>query len=359
MKKIIRILLLIGISILILASQSFGQSVYKGMFYNKSIGGLGYGQDTLIGYVFTNNNTLGEAGYLAISYQDTAWFKVDPDGNLVLKDGVSGDFKLSELITVLDTINFYNYTDELFIDSMAYVRATFVDSMQYIRSMINDSTQYVRDNFLLQNDTVHIYNYTDQLFIDSMQWVRDQNYVDSAQLVTSRWTFQNSIEISDTLDIATIEADTIRVDFMEYVPPHAYLAFSDSAVTLDITEDVWTQITNDWTSLFSVYDSDMITSENDEVTVIYPGSYLHNVSISFSGTNNETWGIALFKNGNKESSKMQRYTSTNDTGNVGFSCYSEAILNDSYQIRIVNNTDSDNCVIKSGSWVILQVYHSP
>lgn len=158
---------------------------------------------------------------------------------------------------------------------------------------------------------------------------------------------------TNTTNIAINAAD---IDTLEAVP-HGELAFSDSALVIDVTQGVFSKITNGNNDLFSVTDASNVTIAGDTLTIIYPGDYIVAASISFSGSAADVWEFALFKNGVLASPKIERSTSQTDIGNVSFPFYVESLVaGDDLSLRITNTASNDDPTMVSASWVTWRLH---
>jgi hypothetical protein len=200
-------------------------------------------------------------------------------------------------------------------------------------------------------------------------------FMANAQLVDlSKWHDDNtlliktdenftSVESTGTTNTATgvtnaaaIAVNAADIDTLE-APPHGELSFSDSASVIDVSQGVFSKITNGNNDLFSTTDAADVTIAGDTLTIIYPGDYIITASISFSGSVGDTWEFALFENGVLASPKMERSTSQTDIGNVSLPFYVEGLVaGDDLSLRITNTASSDDPTMVSGSWVIWRLH---
>jgi len=131
--------------------------------------------------------------------------------------------------------------------------------------------------------------------------------------------------------------------------PHAVLSFHDSLSVISVNQDTWTHITNAGGNLFTVYNSGF-TIAGDSITVIYPGDYLLQMSMAFSGKNGEVWHLGVAKNGVIQDYEGRRYTSNNDTGNMSFIAYFDDLVpGDDIKLMIYNDTDGDDPTVKTAT----------
>ena len=172
--------------------------------------------------------------------------------------------------------------------------------------------------------------------------------------VTGLWTFDNIV-------VDSIDADTISVDYIEvntmfnWNPPHAHLAFHDSAETLTMTSGVWSQVTNTEHTLFIEEELVNMTFAGDSLTIDagYGGDYVVNLGLSFAGTASDDWEICLFKNNAILGVIMEVETGGTNNTYVGLPTYLDAVVpGDDIKFMIRNTASDDDAVILACSWII-------
>jgi len=147
-----------------------------------------------------------------------------------------------------------------------------------------------------------------------------------------------------------------------YPADHVSMGFTDSAVTLSITEDEWTQITNVYDSLFVMdHIEGMEYVLGDTLKIVTPGSYLICGNIGFKGSNNELWKMAVFRTrdgvATMQGFPSLRYTSVANVVIVPFTCMLvDCLANDLITLEIMNTTDNDDCEL-NGCTFIVKYFH--
>ena len=171
---------------------------------------------------------------------------------------------------------------------------------------------------------------------------------------TGDWTLDNVV--IDSLDADTISADYIKVNTMfDWNPPHAHLAFNDSAITLDMTQSEWSQVTNTTNTLFTENELVNMTFAGDSLTIDagYGGDYIVNLGLSFAGTASDDYEICLFKNNAILGVIMEVETTGTNNTYVGLPTYIDgAVAGDDLKLMIRNTASADDAVILACSWVI-------
>jgi len=137
-----------------------------------------------------------------------------------------------------------------------------------------------------------------------------------------------------------------------YNTPVVGVYFSDSAVTIALTEDEWATVTNAAYNLWTGQASGMsvTVASGDSITVSEPGDYLANISLSFSAEVTDTIEMAIVKNGTATAPRVS--LTQLDTGLVSFSL--SAMLfgmttGDDVTLKVRNISDGDDVIVRHGS----------
>jgi len=150
-----------------------------------------------------------------------------------------------------------------------------------------------------------------------------------------------------------LNGDLEVTGLIKNTPPHASMTFDDESETLSMDQNVWEKITNATDDIFDVNDASGITQAGDSLTIITPGDYMINASISFSGTTNaDVYEFAVFKNEVLASPKIERTTTSTDIGNVSLPIYlSGLVAGDDISLRIRNTANDFDATLIACSWV--------
>lgn len=132
--------------------------------------------------------------------------------------------------------------------------------------------------------------------------------------------------------------------------PHIAL-YRNTDLTISAVQNAWYKLTG-----MTAKDDDFVTYQGDSVRLDHAGSYLVNMTISFSGLNNEVWELGLFKNSVLEEPSQLRYTGTTDVGNMSAPVYVYSDGNDWISFKIRNTTDGDDPTIKRISIVFTPMH---
>lgn len=139
---------------------------------------------------------------------------------------------------------------------------------------------------------------------------------------------------------------------ISYELAHAEAAFEDSNITISVTQNVYTKITNATNTLFSLGDADYITVDGDSATIIRPGDYWSMLSFEIDGSTNDRFKVAYFKNGTKVFGMAQKFAAV-DAKIISFQYYFEnMVAGDDISIRITNLANNNDPVVNSGSLYI-------
>jgi hypothetical protein len=196
---------------------------------------------------------------------------------------------------------------------------------------------------------------------NDMEYIIDGNhdhvwYTDVTDTHFFVWTEKMRLSAGGKLTVDTIHTDSIKTRVLDYNPPHGVMVFSDSTVTPDLTQNIWMPITNDQDSLYAKLEATNITLDGDSITAIIPGSYIMSVTLSFSGSINDVYHMAIFKNNAITRFESHRKTSNSDTGFFGVDGYLELEAGDDISIRIRNTANSNDPTFIS-SQVIIYMLH--
>lgn len=160
-----------------------------------------------------------------------------------------------------------------------------------------------------------------------------------------------------TTVFTTIDVDSAVIASLDYDPPHGALNFSDSATVVALTQNTWAKLTGPGGDLFIVRDQDDMTIAGDSITIEVPGDYLLWVGVSFNGTQNAVFHIAVYKNGVATDWEMHRKTSAADTGNMGMPTYIQNLVaGDDLSLWIENTGNDGDATMVSGQVVITMLH---
>ena len=233
-------------------------------------------------------------------------------------------------------------------DSTAANRANIVISATDIATNVSGIAVNVADIDTLESQidsSLVVFDYRDSTILNLNYLVSDSI---NSPLIRSVNVYVDS----------TIVADSISTRVLNYNPPHGVMAFADSALTLDLTQNIWSKITNDQDSLFAILDAVGITVDGDSMTIITPGDYLMLVNASFDGNANDRYHMAIYVNSVITRFESHRKTSNNDTGYFGIFGYLDDLkAGDNVCIKIQNTVNNNDPTFVS-SQVILDLIRS-
>jgi hypothetical protein len=165
--------------------------------------------------------------------------------------------------------------------------------------------------------------------------------------------FSNTSEI----DIKTnVECDTLRPEFIEFIPPHTFLKFSDSTVSMSLTQNVFSQVTNSNDSIYRVIESTGFNIDADTVQCSVKGHYNIDYQLSFSGSTNDNYIIKLMGDINGNIMKLgQGEVSTsfsNQNCSLTLPCYVLLDNPGTFKVwaEIQTTTSSHSITLKDSNW---------
>jgi len=155
-----------------------------------------------------------------------------------------------------------------------------------------------------------------------------------------------------------LNGDLEVTGLIKNTPPHAAMSFEDETEALSMDQNVWEKLTNATDDLFATIDNEGFTQAGDSITIVTPGSYMINASVSFSGTtNSDVYEFAVFKNEVLASPKIERTTTSTDIGNVSLPIYLDGLVaDDDISLRIRNTSNNFDATLVSCSWITWLLY---
>jgi len=243
----------------------------------------------------------------------------------------------------------------------AQTPAPLVDLSKYhddnrIKEMIdNNFTNITQGGYelpYLLADSIH----TRELVADSINALKSDIAVSEITFLTSD-TINVRAVAADSIDVTQINIDSATIVHLNYAPPHASMAFADSAEIIACTEDLWSKVTGNAGALFVTIDQDDITVARDSITIEVDGDYMLVWNMSFRGTASDIWYARIRKNNVASAFQMQRRTANADTGNMGLNAYFDNMaVGDDLSFYIMNTADNDDMTLQA-SQVIIWMLH--
>lgn len=156
---------------------------------------------------------------------------------------------------------------------------------------------------------------------------------------------------------SVVTLDSINTRVLDYNPPHGIMVFSDSAVVLDLTQNIWAKVTNDYDSLYAIIEADGILVDGDSMTIVTPGDYLMLVTMSFDGNTQDNYHMAIYVNSVITRFESHRKTSNNDTGYFGINGYLDNLAAGDDVCLKIRNTINNNDPTFISSQIIMEMSH--
>lgn len=199
---------------------------------------------------------------------------------------------------------------------------------------------------------------TAQVNVIDMSVMRARHAVDTLVQNDQYLESGGTVDYTDSTAVfTTIDVDSAVIASLDYDPPHGAMNFSDSATVIALTQDTWVKLTGPGGDLFIVRDQDDITIAGDSITIEVDGDYMLWVGVSFNGTQNAIFHIAVYKNGAVTDWEMHRKTAANDTGNMGMPTYIQNLVaGDDLSLWIENTGNDGDATMVSGQVVITMLH---
>jgi hypothetical protein len=169
---------------------------------------------------------------------------------------------------------------------------------------------------------------------------------------------QTSDTLTQTIDLngkVTIAGNTIINGDLTYLVRHAHLYFNDSTETISLTQNVYSHLTNETKTLFTVDETSNVTCQGDTITIITAGDYL--LTFDFNGDGNGANDIYKFKLYKNNVAVPGSTVSKGVTSSVGWNWYLEDLVaGDDLKIMITNTVDNDD-IIANNAVIYLRKEH--
>lgn len=135
--------------------------------------------------------------------------------------------------------------------------------------------------------------------------------------------------------------------------PYAALYFADSAETIALTEDTWTEVTNATNTLWIVGDTARATWAADTLGIDIDGDYVAYLSMSYYATADDTIHVRLAKNDVGLVPKAEAVSVGAEVITLSVP-YVIADLDDGdgLKVQIQNSNNSDDAIVIDGSLVV-------
>ena len=177
-------------------------------------------------------------------------------------------------------------------------------------------------------------------------------------------TLAEKLTNQDTITVTTISSlDSIfsvegrkESAYNLLYPPHGWARFSDSTVVLNITQNVYTQVTNTYDSLFRQIHIPGIQIVADTIVFETQGHYLFSGTITFTATINDVCRFRVMLNGTSLYSVRSSVSSTGEYHTIPLNLGIHANVDDELWIEVTNTSSSDDITIIGGSWYVLYIH---
>ena len=135
--------------------------------------------------------------------------------------------------------------------------------------------------------------------------------------------------------------------------PYAHLYFADSAITIAITEDTWTEVTNATNTLWISTNTTRITEAADTLNVLINGDYIGMLSLSYYATADDTVHVRLAKNDIGLPNKAEALSIGAEIITLATSyVIPNLVATDGLKVQVQNSNNDDDVIVVDGSLVL-------
>ncbi|MCK4830164.1 hypothetical protein KA005_81350, partial [bacterium] len=129
----------------------------------------------------------------------------------------------------------------------------------------------------------------------------------------------------------------------------------DSSETIALTEDTWAIIQNATSTLWTSSGAG-ITANGDSATIVTPGDYFVDLSVSMHATASDSIQVAVFKNEVRATAPAEALCIGTETIPLSTNgLLLNLVAGDDLSVRIQNIASSDDAVITNGSMVLFML----
>jgi hypothetical protein len=188
------------------------------------------------------------------------------------------------------------------------------------------------------------------------------NYADTAGAAVNIIGIQDTV-LTNVLGVDNATIDTARspdghFDLFDNIlyPPHGWAHFADSSVTISVTQNVYTVISNAYDSLFALSHLRKITYSGDTIVLADTAHFLFNFTVTLSGTANDVFAIRVMLDGTQIAKMENSSSSGTERHPISLIAGINADEGSKLWVEITNTTSGDDPVIYSGNWYILYIH---
>lgn len=200
--------------------------------------------------------------------------------------------------------------------------------------------------------------------LDSLIYTDTTTVVNAPEQDTA--TVARTVVPLDTLTADMVDADSVigLAGFKDALdnlikPPHTWARFADSSVTISVTQNVYSQVTNPEDSLFRVLENIAIDWSGDTVTVNNKGHFIIDVILGIEGTINDEYFVQINTTNGVISKFGVTTTGTGVIVVIPIKAYWDADVGDEAWIEITNTASGDDPVITEGIFIVTYFHPIP
>lgn len=183
----------------------------------------------------------------------------------------------------------------------------------------------------------------------------NQDVTSTGSPTFSTATITNNIQISgDTLfnGTDTITITEIAINRRAYADLHA----TDSSITLDMTQNTYTQVTNPSNTLLIADHVKNITSGGDSLVIIIAGTYRIDTHISIEGNASDVYeGVVAIDNVPNNNHKFTHKTASNDVVDMSFAGFYSLTVDQSVKMVLRNTSNNNDATIINACLILKRI----
>ena len=135
--------------------------------------------------------------------------------------------------------------------------------------------------------------------------------------------------------------------------PYLHMSVEDSTEVIAITQDIWYQVTNQDSTLWTTQASTRITEAGDTITISVAGDYMATLTVNYLATAADSVHIRLAKNHVALVPEVSEVSiGTEDHALTFTTLLPNLVVGDDIKPQIMNSNGNDDCTILGGSLVL-------
>ena len=136
---------------------------------------------------------------------------------------------------------------------------------------------------------------------------------------------------------------------------HGYMSFSDSTITIDLTQNEWATITNGG-NIYIKEEFDEISYSYDTLIIDVEGDYFFNYEYSTKGDNTNDYSIRIMNNTTQKAKMRFTGLGVNNYVSVSLQAYFECEVGDKITVQVRNVSGSNAIILLDGTVFINRIH---